>query len=217
MADDLGTYLAHQSGDIERPREYHDIGQVTQVSPLLVAIGAGSGQPVTNVVAGYLPVVGDMVLVLVIGATRIVIADLSGPDSGTYTPALTDMSVGTTGSTNTAEYTYSNGILVVDGYFIWGTAGSRTFPITTTTWTFPPGFTADTLINSDHEVGTCTMRTTVVARGFLWLTTAGLLRPIVGRADANNNVVPTSPTSTIPGTWADGHRMTWHAVVRGSF
>lgn len=76
--DDLGRYLAGL-GDNERPREYHEIGVVTQIAtasdPLLVALaGAATGQPVTNVARGYVPVVGDAVLVLILGATRSIVA-----------------------------------------------------------------------------------------------------------------------------------------------
>jgi hypothetical protein len=72
----LGEHLAH-GDDRERPGEYHEIGFVTQVAtaslPTLVQIGTSPPAPVTNVCRGYVPVVGDSVLVLVIGATRVIV------------------------------------------------------------------------------------------------------------------------------------------------
>lgn len=71
----LGDYLA-DDGHSERPAEYHELGVITQASPLLVAVGADSvGRPVSaHMVNG---VVGDRVLVLVQGACRTVLANLT--------------------------------------------------------------------------------------------------------------------------------------------
>jgi hypothetical protein len=72
----LGDYLAGQSSS-DRPDEYHELGVVTATGPLLVAVGADStGRPVSAVVAGVAPVIGDRVLVLVQGAARTVIGVL---------------------------------------------------------------------------------------------------------------------------------------------
>lgn len=73
----LGDWLANRDR-ADRPNEYHEIGVVTQTSPLLVAVGADSvGRPVSAHVEGGL--VGDRVLVLVQGAARTVLANITEP------------------------------------------------------------------------------------------------------------------------------------------
>lgn len=138
---------------------------------------------------------------------------------GTYTPALTAMSVGTTDAINTATYRFANGVLTVQGRFVWGSAGTRTYPTGSTTFGLPPGFTAEFLSPTDHEVGTWNPRNTGGAtptNGLVWLTSTTTLRPLV-RNSGNPYEVASSPTATVPFTWAPGAAATWQATVVGSF
>lgn len=79
----LGDYLADREHS-DRPDEYHEVGTVTSTSPLLVAVGADStGKAVTGVLNGYTPRLSDVVIVLVIGATRTVLGPVSSIGGGT--------------------------------------------------------------------------------------------------------------------------------------
>lgn len=101
MTDPLAQAIMGQP-DVGRRSPQLRYGTVTQVSPLLVKVGAASiGQP-CNRVASYQPVLNDYVSVIVQGADRVVVDSLLSNAWPTYDPALTAPStnpnLGSTGS-----------------------------------------------------------------------------------------------------------------------
>jgi hypothetical protein len=85
-AFELGrTLLGRADVDSIAPNAQMRYGVVTQVSPLLVQVGAATTAMPCKAVADYFPVLNDYVLVLVQGADRIVVASVlaaSAPRSG---------------------------------------------------------------------------------------------------------------------------------------
>jgi hypothetical protein len=90
-------------------------------------------------------------------------------DSGSYTPTLTNMDVGTGGSAdNSARYTYAHGILNCSGTIVFGTSGT-TFPGGSNEKIgLPSGFTITSGFGASIPVGATRLRTSSNRVGMLY-------------------------------------------------
>jgi hypothetical protein len=134
--------------------------------------------------------------------------------TGTYTPTLTAMVIGTGGgATNSATYTYSGGILVVQGQTLFGTSG-QTFPGATAAWDTPPAFTVAGGVSA-LPVGRASL---IDANGSiydaaLWYSDTNTIRLLLVTV-SGANLVQSSPSTTTPFTWASGDSISYHYAVR---
>lgn len=140
----------------------------------------------------------------------------TGADSGTYTPTLVGMAIGTGGgATNTANFTFIGGLLCVQGQILFGTSGT-TFPSTTSTVTLPTGYTLTTS-RSLTPCGQVTWADTGVSYpGTCWHSSSTTIRFLVVNA-AGTYSVDATPSSTIPFTWAAGDSVVYQFTVRATW
>lgn len=136
-------------------------------------------------------------------------------DSGTYTPTLTNMAIGTGGTPdNTATYRHINGLLSVWGHIDFGTTGATLPGAATEAIGFPPGYTSNLPqagfvigmvrmnVGGDDYMGPllggtgseATLRAFHLINGTLWIDT----NPI---------------TATTPATWAGDDWITYQFTV----
>lgn len=134
--------------------------------------------------------------------------------TGTFTPALTGMAIGTGGgAANTATYTYSGGILIVQGITLFGTSGA-TFPGATAAWDVPTLFTI-TGGQSAMPVGSASLNdaTGSIYPSPLWYSDTNTVRFLVVTV-SGANLIQSSPSTTTPFTWAAGDSISYHYAVR---
>lgn len=131
--------------------------------------------------------------------------------SGSYTPALFGLTIGT-GGTNTGLYRVSGDIMTGWGRITFGTGASFfTQPASTlslpTGWEHPGGLGG---VNRKNAVGTVTFIEAggVDWPGDLWQWTATTLRFMARNTGASYQRA-SAPTSTIPFTWASGDSLDW--------
>lgn len=139
----------------------------------------------------------------------------TGADSGTYTPTLTGMAIGTGGSAaNTASFHFIGGVLFVEGSIIFGTSG-QTFP-TTPTMSIPAGYTIATATANrpcgwasiiDSGTGTFTGRCHVITS-----TSVGF----VAENSAATSGVVAAISTTNPMTWASSDQFLYSFHVRAT-
>lgn len=139
--------------------------------------------------------------------------------SGSYTPSLTNVAIGTGGSAaNAAVWSFDGTHLTVTGRIILGTSGASvgTGPRLST----PAGFTLAAGYASWAPLGPCSMLDTdlgqigeaVCTRG----TTAGTVTLLQSVYTAPYNRL-VNITATSPFTWAAGDGFRYHFVAEGSF
>jgi hypothetical protein len=137
---------------------------------------------------------------------------------GTYTPTLVGMAIGTGGSAaNTAKWSYSDGVLTLDGAILFGTTGT-TFPGASITASLPSGFTAMTPYLSVMPVGMCALNDFGVTTysGVTRLDSTTTVRFVA--QDASGTYLAHAVTgTTIPFTWGAGDGIYWHAEIQGTF
>lgn len=141
----------------------------------------------------------------------------TGVFSGSYTPTLGGIAVGTGGSaTNIAYYSYVGGLLVVQGTIQFGTAG-QTFPSASHTISLPSGFTPAMAVTPNYAtVGVAQMVAGgVSANGSVTLVTATQVRLGVWGA-ATTYAVNSNLSTAIPGTWVAGDYARWTAHIVGT-
>lgn len=131
--------------------------------------------------------------------------------TGTYTPTLSGMAIGTGGSAaNTARLHYANGLLTVQGRIIFGTSGT-TFPGSSITATLPSGYTAtEFYAQFEQAIGFVTFRDDGVLsyNGVVWLDSTSTVRFMaLDNASTYERVAATG--TTIPFTWGAGDRITY--------
>jgi hypothetical protein len=139
------------------------------------------------------------------------------PVTGTYTPALTGMAIGTGGGAlNTADFVFDGETLFVHGEIKFGTSGT-TFPGATITVGLPSGYEMPaTTVTVSHPMSEVT---------FIDLATnvfAGLCRREAGTDDALRLLLRLSSgtyggyaatSTTVPHTWAAGDEIEyWYRV-----
>jgi hypothetical protein len=137
--------------------------------------------------------------------------------SGTYTPTLTGMVVGTGGSTyNSATFSYANGMLHVTGRLVFGTTGV-TLPTGTIGVGPPSGFTIAPVVVAVCPAGLCYM--TAAGTGYVGTVraeSASLMRFLASGTSATyETTVGTS--GTIPGTWANGDSIGYQFTVPATY
>lgn len=138
-------------------------------------------------------------------------------EAGSYTPTLSSIAVGTGGSaTNTAEYGFSGGVLVVNGTIQFGTSGA-TYPGSSNTITLPSTFTPNISATPNYPiVGTATLEAGgVSAYGPVVLISSTQLRVYAFNA-GSTYVGATNLSTTVPGTWAAGDYILWQATLSGT-
>lgn len=139
--------------------------------------------------------------------------------SGSYTPSLTNLSIGTGGNPqNLAEYTYvgganvgQNGLLIAMGTIELGTSGTVG---NAPTLAMPTGFVLDLVSGSNNPIGAA--RLSDVSTGantrqaLVYPSTTGTIRFIT---DGFGSTVG-SITATSPFTWAAGDLIAWNFAAR---
>lgn len=139
--------------------------------------------------------------------------------SGTYTPTLGIIAVGTGGSaTNTANWTFigapnagGKGLLILSGVITFGTSGAVLPQAGSETIGLPPGFSLVGLTNV-AVVGHCTYQIGGSNfAGALWSSGATAMRPVSaltnGTVDNWGDI-----NATIPGAWVAGSTIVWFAT-----
>ena len=144
--------------------------------------------------------------------------------SGTYTPTLVNVAVGT-GGTNAASYRYvgqesttsgfRDGLLFLSGEIILGTSGF-TVPSGSVTVSLPAGFQISPNYSSFMQGGQCTMfKGGSGMAGILRINSGTTLRILALTASGTTGLSHASPSATVPfnAAWAAGDGMEWQAVV----
>lgn len=135
----------------------------------------------------------------------------------TYTPGLTNCSVGTGGSVfNSATYVYVGGpntgdygILQVSGRLVLGTGGGANMG-TGPAAALPSGFQAQAPASTgQNRLGLCTVISSI---GFVqWSSSTAVAFVVAGAG--STYVSGTTITSSVPGTWAAGDALTYNYTV----
>lgn len=142
--------------------------------------------------------------------------------SGTYTPTLTNASVGSGGNAfNSAQWSYNRGFLSASGRLTFGTTSpSVTGNILIS---LPSGFTAESTIHeADAPIGSCVMNTGAVNYfGPVGYDTATTVKPLVARYNPTLTTTPqytslSGLSATIPDTWVAGNDVRWTVNVAGT-
>lgn len=143
--------------------------------------------------------------------------------NGSYTPTLTNLSVGTGGSPfNSAIWSYANGMLSVQGRMTFGTT-SVTYPSSTSQIAYPTGFTADSgVLTNVVPIGNLmSIMSGTNYMGFVFYDststfriTSNLYNPTL---TANSAITAQSFSSTFPTTWAAGNSINYSLQVYGSW
>lgn len=135
-------------------------------------------------------------------------------DSGTYTPVLLNMAIGTGGSPdNTATYRYANGLLSVWGHIDFGTTGATLPGASTEAIGFPPGYTSD-LPLAGMVIGM--VRMNIGGDDFMGPLLGGTGSEATLRSFhlINSIWIDTNPIgATSPATWAGDDWITYHFTV----
>lgn len=142
-------------------------------------------------------------------------------ESGTYTPTLTSLSVGTGGgATNTADYVFvggpdtgDEGVLILTGHILFGTSGT-TFPSGSERIGLPAGFNV-TPNNSTWHTGNA--RYLIGSNAWTGVTSndasnADRVR-LFADVVSGTGVLENSLTSTVPGSWAAASEIRWTATL----
>lgn len=138
-------------------------------------------------------------------------------ETGSYTPTLGNMAIGTGGSAqNTADYVFvggprsgDRGLLSVTGTVQFGTTG-MTFPQAgSETITLPAAFRF-VGTSSLHIVGHVTYNGTSNAVGALWSSGTNAYRPVNSTTSTTQNVWG-DISGTVPFAWVAGNSIQWHA------
>lgn len=134
-----------------------------------------------------------------------------------YTPTLAGMAIGTGGgATNIAHYAYANGVLVLTGIILFGTAGA-TFP-TSPSITLPAGFTAAASVTPNYAtVGQAIHLCSGVAyHGYMAQVSSTQIRPLLyatgGTYAGSANLV----AGTVPVAWVAGDIIRYSAYIPGT-
>lgn len=139
--------------------------------------------------------------------------------TGTYTPTLTVIAVGTGGSAaNSGSWIYvgqpdagGRGVLFVNGLLTFGTTGAAFPTASSETISLPPGFTLVGLTNV-AVLGHCTYQIGGSNfAGAMWSSGSAALRPV---AALTNGTVDNwgDLNATVPGAWVAGSTIVWTAT-----
>ena len=175
-------------------------------------------------------IVGDDLILTKHDGSTVNAGNVRGPAgtaaTGAYTPALTNMAIGTGGSaSNSARYAFSGGPLIgdkgplrIEGMFRFGTTGV-TLPGTGVPGIgLPAGFEIADIVSVDIECGVWSHYDVGNWTTKHVLTTATVTRLNLVALEVNttlSRVTLNGVTSTIPNTWANGDYITWAANLIG--
>jgi hypothetical protein len=138
--------------------------------------------------------------------------------TGTYTPTLTGMAIGTGGSAyNSATYTLVPGHLIVQGRLVFGTTGV-TLPTASAIGVGPPsGVTLAPLVAALIPAGICYM--TAAGTGYVGSVRAesSSLMRFLATGAAVTYTTTTATSGTIPGTWANGDSISYQFTVPATY
>lgn len=141
--------------------------------------------------------------------------------SGTYTPTLGAMVIGTGGTpTNSAKFTFvgfpAGGVLTVEGKIKFGTAG-QTFPAASAeTISLPAGYS---LIETSTATATLSLVTFVdsstgaVSYGAVFPNTATTVRPLISSV-SGSFITAVDVAATTPFAWASGDEINYRFAAR---
>lgn len=144
--------------------------------------------------------------------------------SGTYTPTLANLAIGTGGSpTNTASFTFAGfpagGILTVEGKIVFGTTAPTLPGASQESISLPSGYSMILTDTSSGLAGTLLYVDVSAATLFdglmapLTATTVGLyVKTVSGTAIAVNSAL----TATVPFTWAINDEIRYRFVCRAT-
>ncbi len=136
-----------------------------------------------------------------------------------YTPTLGGITIGTGGSENSAQYSYSQGLLTISGTITLGTSGASVTSIASNTIDLPAGFTPSPAITPNYlRVGWATMRAGAVsAEGLAVLLSTTQLRVYVLGA-STTYAAGASLGTTVPGTWSGAANdfIRYQATIQGT-
>jgi len=137
--------------------------------------------------------------------------------TGTYTPTLSGMAIGTGGSAaNTATFSFANGILSVIGFIQFGTSGV-TLPGAggNINVSVPSGFSM--LGASTTPIGQAMLTAAATNyHGIAWINSATAVRFLALAAGATY-LTPAATSATVPGTWANGDIIRYSFAVPATF
>lgn len=132
---------------------------------------------------------------------------------GTYTPTLTGMAIGTGGgATNTADYSLNADVMTIEGVIVFGTTGA-TLPTGSIRASLPSGFqraVTSTLI----PIGGGTALIGGTSHDLVLRFASATEFQFRARRANVADVVQSSPTATVPGTWAAGDVIAYSATCR---
>lgn len=139
-------------------------------------------------------------------------------DSGTFTPVLGNMVIGTGGSINTATFKFSDGILVVEGKIKFGTAGTTLPGASQETIALPTGYTM-AFTDVIHELA-CKINYNDVSaganfKGAMAPSTSSVLSIFVD-AVSGTNIVNAALTAAVPFAWAISDEIYYRYVVEAT-
>ena len=140
----------------------------------------------------------------------------TGADTGTYTPTLGGMAIGTGGSAaNTASFNFIGGVLFVEGSVIFGTSG-QTFP-TAPTVTLPTGYTVTT-VTVNRPCGLSALNDAGVGTfsGECRVASSTTVQFVAEQSSATSGIVAAIST-TSPMTWAAGDSILYEFWVRATY
>lgn len=152
------------------------------------------------------------------------VASRSIVTSGTYTPTLANMAIGTGGgAVNAASFTFTGppggiGLLTIEGNLKFGTAGATLPGAGVETFSLPTGYAnvETTSLHSNASSLSCRLIGAAVnAKGIMRPESASTLRPIVYQV-AGANIIIADITAAIPGAWANGDEIWWKSVQRAT-
>lgn len=141
----------------------------------------------------------------------------AGPTSGTYTPSLTGMAIGTGGgATNTASFVYAQGLLSVEGTILFGTSGATLPGATPLTIAFPVGWSL-TNTNFNYDLGYIHFidATSTDFTGSFGPENATSLR-LFATSAASAFDTRAATSATVPFTWAVGDAMYYQFTVQAT-
>lgn len=143
--------------------------------------------------------------------------------SGTYTPTLANLAIGTGGTPiNSAKYTFvgfpAGGVLHVEGRIKFGTTSVTLPGASEETMTLPTGYamidTTSTSANVNGQASFFFVGSAFVCQGFLVMITSTTVGFRVARVSGSNIQTNNAMTSTIPGTWAVSDEIHYRYSVR---
>lgn len=138
--------------------------------------------------------------------------------TGTYTPTLAGMAIGTGGgASNTAAFGYAGGVLTVAGRIVFGTSGVTLPGAGDITVTVPSGFTMTSSVDVSTPIGDVSLGAAgAISPGVCWWNTSTTVR-FLALNSAGTYLAVAAPASTVPATWVNGDTIRYSFSVPATF